>query len=189
MSDRVHDNRCRADGNDAAPRDQVKRNRRQRLELMRRPPDLLHHVLLKICSLLRRPIWRGQFKAFKLERRRNDTAHERPSTQTRCRLPGMGRHDALKRFAVACGGAEPDGVSVSIHPMHLKAKRRAGEPDPDFHGIDAMPVGAFACREKEQNRACSPSAAVGKCIPPHLAIVAAFRMRLKVECGTHLPRC
>ena len=65
-----------------------------------------------------------------------------------------------KCFAVACGGAEPDGVSVSIHPMDLKEKGRAGKPDPDFRGIDAVPVGAFACREKEQNGACSPSAAV-----------------------------
>ena len=57
----------------------------------------------------------------------------------------MGRNDALKSLAIACGGAEPEGVSVSIHPVDIKEKRRAGQPDPDFRGIDAVPMGAIAC--------------------------------------------
>ena len=63
----------------------------------------------------------------------------------------MGRHNALKNLAVACGGAEPDGVWVSIRPVDLKEKGGAGQPDPDFRSIDAVPMGAIACREKKQN--------------------------------------
>ena len=68
----------------------------------------------------------------------------------------MGWHDALKSLAVACGRAKPDGISISIHPVDLKEKGRADQPNPDFRGVDAVPMRAFACREKKQKSNLQP---------------------------------
>lgn len=63
----------------------------------------------------------------------------------------MRRHNALKNLAVAGGGAEPDRVWGSIRPVDLKEEGGAGQPDPYFRSIDAVPMGAVACREEKQN--------------------------------------
>jgi len=72
--------------------------------------------------------------------------------------------------------------------MGFEQERSASQPDPDFRRIDAVPLGALACRKKKQDRACSASAAVRGRLPPKLTIMAAFRMRLQFKGGTHL-RC
>jgi hypothetical protein len=146
-------------------------------------------VLPKARGPLRTPIWRGQFEALKLERGDDNAAHERPGAQTRRRLPGIVWHDALKCFAVAGGGTKPDGVSASVEPVDLKKKGCARQPDPDFGGVDAVPVGALAFSKKKMDRACSAPAAVRRRIPPKLMIVTTFRMRLQFESGTHFHRC
>ena len=163
----------------------MKRNRRQLLKLMRPPPDLLH-LSRKIGNTLRRPIWRSQFEALKLERRRDDAADQGPSAQTRCRLPRMRRNDALKRFPSP--GTELQGFSVFIPFMEFEQKGRASQPDPDFRSIDPMPVGALARGKKKKDRACSASAAACGRIAPHFKIMPAFGMRLKVERRTDLGR-
>ena len=85
----------------------------------------------------------------------------------------------LDLLHASCGGrTKPDGVSASIDPVDLKDKGCARQPDPDFGGVDAVPVGTLAFRKKKMDRACSAPSPVRRRVPPTLAIVTTFRMRL-----------
>ena len=75
---------------------------------------------------------RGKLEAPKMERRRDDAAHQGPGAQTRCRLPGTGRNDALKYLAVFGRRTEPDPFWTSALIANFKERRGTGLPESRF---------------------------------------------------------
>ena len=75
----------------------------------------------------------------------------RPVAGTFRGLPCMGRHDRLRHFASSEIGTEPDAArAVAIGD--LQGQRAAGVIMPDLHGIDAVPMRAFAARQQKIDR-------------------------------------
>ena len=104
-----------------------------------------------IYEAMRLPILRRQFEFRKVESGRDGAADQRPVAGAFGRLPGMRRHDRLRRFAGSEVGAEPDAALPAVIG-DLQRQRAAGVIMPDLHRIDAMPVRALAARQQEIDR-------------------------------------
>ncbi len=127
--------------------------------------------------LCRFPARGGQLEAGKLEGRCDDAADQGPVRQTAGRLPRPCRHHGLQDFAGGEVRAEPDPPWRDGRRGDLEHERRAGLPQPDLGGIDAVPVAALPRREQEQDRRAGTAPAIAGQVAPGLAVVAAFRMR------------
>lgn len=92
----------------------------------------------------------------------------------------MCRHDALKSFATFGIGTEPDRLPLSLRVRKSEEKGCAGLPNPNFRGIDAMPMRSLPGCEKKKNRADRAPPSFFRPVPPDFAEMAAFRMRLQV---------
>ena len=132
----------------------------------------------------RPPARRRQLEACEVEARRHGAADQRPVAERARRLPDPARHDDLRRLAdveVAAESQMPSGASVVAH---REFERGAGIVMPDFVGIDAMPVRAFAGLEQEEDRGAGGAARASGA--ERLAKMPAFGMRLQSEAGNDL---
>lgn len=90
----------------------------------------------------------------------------------------MGGDDALERVAGGEVGAEGGGGGWGA-----EFERGAGLPDPEFGGVDAVPVAGFALGEEEEDGGAGAAGAVGRGVAPGFAEVAALGVRLQAEGG------
>src|SRR5207302_1457562 len=126
----------------------------------------------------RLPTLRRQFETRKFESRRDGAADQGPIAVALGSLPGMRRDDHLRLFAGCEIRAELHDASAFV-VGNSQRQRATSVIMPGLHGVDAMPVRAFAARQQEID--CGRSRAsigVHAQVAKRLAIMAAFGMRL-----------
>src|SRR5262245_16215305 len=134
-----------------------------------------------VCSARRLPVLRCQLEFRKLESGRDGAADQRPVAGALGRLPCMRRHDCLRGFARGKIGAKRDAV-LAVRIRDSQRQRTPCVIVPGLHGIDAMPVRAFAARQQEIDRGRSRApVGIDAFVAKRFAIMAALGMRLEVE--------
>ncbi len=90
-----------------------------------------------------------QFEPLELKCGRDNAADQRPGPEAGSFLPYEGWNNTLEAFAVCGIRTELDRLAVSAGRPEAEHERRTGLPNPDFRGVDAMPMRAFTGGKEE----------------------------------------
>jgi hypothetical protein len=149
------------------------------------PPIYRDRPLRSGIITIRPPSGRRKLEARKAKAGRRRAADEAPECSLPCvawqwlgHLPGAGRHEALRFFALRNVGAEMMRAHGAVSADEREAQGRARLIVPHFGGVDAMLGGDRAHGQQKVNgRRSGPAILAQRGIAIGPAIEAAFGMR------------